>query len=383
MRRGFVALIILSACALLAARGGQDVEEQAYVLSMGIDRIEGGALRVTLVLPATSGKGTDQQASEQSGMDGYEVVSAEGRTYVDALRTLRASIPKYLSFAQILQVVVCEHVARMPEFHDILETLLITRCIRQSASIVVAKDNAEEFLKSQKPFLGIRLSSNLLTSFKLFEELDIIPITQLGGVVRAMDGGWSDVVLAYGALVSEEPQPVTQAEVGRPLDNEAGTLLYEGSNKSDYLGAALFQEGRMVGTLTGMETQFLAYLTDQMEDNSLYVNGEYYAIEQVGKAQIRVDYDGDQMVLKVSGRINASVLLTGRGTEVLIRDAFSNEIVKLLAKLQQLGVDPVGFQGQAVRRVATLADWSQSDWQRGYESARIEVITHVTIGEAE
>jgi spore germination protein KC len=382
VKRGFIALLILSACALLAARGGQDVEEQAYVLSMGLDRVEGGALRVTLVLPATSGKGTDQQASDQSGMDGYEVVSAEGKTYVDALRTLRASIPKYLSFAQILQVVVCEHVARMPEFHDILKTVLITRCIRQSASLVVAKDNAEEFLKNQKPFLGIRLSSNLLTSFKLFEELDIIPITQLGEVVRMMDGGWADVVLAYGA-VAGEPEPVEQAQLGRPLDKEAGMLLYEGSNKSDYLGTALFQEGRMVGTLTGKETQFLAYLTDQMGDNSLYVNGEYYAIEQMGKAKIRVDYEGDQMVLRVSGRISASVLLTGRGTEVLIRDAFSNEIVKLLSKLQKLGVDPVGFQGQAVRRVATLADWSQSDWQRAYEDARIEVTTHVTIGEAE
>jgi hypothetical protein len=382
MRRGVVALIILVACALLSARGGQDVEEQAYVLSMGIDRIENGALRVTLVLPATSGKGTDQQASEQSGMDGYEVVSAEGRNYVDALRTLRASVPKYLSFTQILQVVVCEHVARMPEFHDILETLLITRCLRQSASLVVAKDSAEAFLKSQKPFLGIRLSSNLLTSFRLFQELDIIPITQVGEVVRTMDGGWSDVVLAYAAVM-EEPDPIASERVGRPLDNAAGTLLYEGSNKSDYLGSALFQEGRMVGTLTGMETQFLAYLTDHMEDNSLYVNGEYYAIEQVGKAKIRVDYEGDQMVLKVSGRINAAVLLTGRGTEVLIRDAFSNEIVKLLSKLQQLGVDPVGFQGQAVRRVATLADWSQADFQRAYENARIEVTTHVTIGEAE
>ncbi|MDR0898206.1 MAG: hypothetical protein LBN04_10165 [Oscillospiraceae bacterium] len=382
MKRGVVALIILVACALLAARGGQDVEEQAYVLSMGLDRVEGGALRVTLVLPATSGKGTDQQASEQSGMDGYEVVSAEGKTYVDALRTLRASIPKYLSFAQILQVVVCEHVARMPEFHDILETLLITRCIRQSASLVVAKDNAEDFLKNQKPFLGIRLSSNLLTSFKLLEELDMIPITQVGEVVRTMDGGWSDVVLAYAAVMGE-PEPVASEQIGRPLDKEAGTLLYEGSNKSDYMGAALFQEGRMVGTLTGKETQFLAYLTDQMGDNSLYVNGEYYAIEQVGKAKIRVDYEGDQMVLKVSGRINASVLLTGRGTEVLIRDAFSNEIVKLLGKLQQLGVDPVGFQGQAVRRVATLADWSQADFQKAYENARIEVTTQVTIGEAE
>lgn len=380
MRRGMLLAMLLIVCVLVGIRGGVEVEDQAFVITMGLDLTPEGLLSVCLQMPSAqtdgggSGGGT---TSSRSG--GYQIVEAKAANFIDAQEILRATIPRRVSFVQLLQVVISEALARSDDFLPTLESLLSTPHIRQSASLVVCGGEAKAFVEAQKPFLGVRLSTSIKTGLEVFETLGNIPYAQLGETLRNIGAAWRDVVLPYATV----NQGGGGGDVlgGRALDTEAGGLQYEGENKTEYLGAAVFGERRMVGTLTGLETQFLAFLQGDMMNFTLCVDDAYYRFEQRRRTQLFAEEENGMWRIAADGLVAAYPRGRAQADAGAVEAAFRSGAERLLHKLQALGVDPVGFQGQAVRTAWTLEEWDRTDWRAAYRSAQVEVSVRVILSE--
>lgn len=380
MRRGSIALIVLLGCAMVLLRGGIDIDRQAFVISMGIDRETDGRLRLSLQIPSakTSSNVGAEETAENLG--GYQLIDSIAWTIQDALELLRTSIPRQLNFSQVLQVIVSETVAAEPAFAGVLEGLLTADKIRQAAAVIVCHGDALAFIKAQKPVYGLRLSEDVKISLDLFYALDRIPDSCLGEVIR--DGAWGDLLLPYAVVT---PQGENQLDVktprGRPLDTLDALLPPTQDTHIEYLGAAVFKDGSMVGMLTGMEMRFISYLRGAMHEFTFCADGVYYRVQQVLPAHTSVDTTRPQWKLTVTGNIRVSLLYSGRMDLPGVQDAFTYEAVSVLQKLQAMGVDPLSFQGKAVRSSWTLADWAETDWPLAYQNAVIEVRTRATAGE--
>lgn len=383
MKRGTIGFIVCVLCVMVVFQGGTPLEKQAFVTSMGIDRTDDGRLRVSVQLPAVESSSQDGSASTSSN---YVLVDSVADTFVDAIEKLSASIPRVLSFSQLLQIIVSEELARESIFLSVMEDILSTRNIRQSATVVVSHGTAFELIDSQKPFLGIRLSESIKTSLDLFNYLDGIPKSELGEVVRVEGGAWRDLLLPYAALSSASENPTDVATTpGRPLDSMPVILPPTNLSHVEYLGAAIYKNGQMIGTLTGMEMLFASYLSGTMHRFTYYVDGKYYRVEQILPARLSVDTSEAQWKLMVNGTIHISSLrYDGMNLDIdRFRDAFNQECINLIEKFKALGVDPLGFQGKAVRSVWTMSDWSQEKWDRAYQDAAIELRVAIIPGEAE
>lgn len=383
MKRGSIALIVILCFVAVLLRGGIDLEKQAFIISMGIDRMEDSRLRVSIQVPGAMPSGSDSSQSA-SASGAYHLIDCVAYTFQDALELLRSSIPKFLNFSQVLQIVVSEDLARESGFPSILDSLLTARGIRQSAAVVICYGNAYDFISTQKTFLGVRLSEEIKTSLNVYSVLDNIPEASLGEVLRLQRGGYSDPLIPYAVVtpIGDDPLAV-ETKMGRPLDTIHHVLPPTQESHVEYLGAALLQNGRMVGVLTGMEMLFISFLQGHMHEFTFYAGGTYYRVEQITPARISVDTRREQWKLSVSGNIRAGVLYSGQMDENALRDAFHAEVINVLSKLQALGVDPVGFEGKAVRQYGTLEQWYYRDFREEYKAASVELRTQITVAEAE
>lgn len=380
MKRGTLALILLAACVLMGLRGGMDVEEQAFVVSMGLDREADGRVRVTLQIPSAQ-QGNEGGGTGGASTSGYELMSCMAANYVDALELLRASIPRDVNFSQILQVIVSEELAKEASFTDLMESLLTTKGIRQSATVVVCRGTAHDFNEKQQTFFGVRLSNNIKTSLEVFGKQGNIPSVSLGQVIRMGSGAWKDLLLPYAAI-SNTGEAAEPAE-GAALSVLPGEIPFEGYDVIEYLGAALLREGRMVGVLTGEEMRFMKFLQADMEQFTFNVDGVYYKMDQILPASLSVEQSGEQWTLNVGATVKACVLRHGESDKDRVKQAFEQEVINLISKMQALGVDPAGFEGKAVRSAATIANWEQVDWMKRYQNAAVKVGVKIVIGEVQ
>ena len=76
-----------------------EVENQAYVLSMGIDRNENGEFELTARIPQI-GKGSETSEDEDGDSD-YLLFSATGDTYAQALAGLQRSTRREMNLSHI------------------------------------------------------------------------------------------------------------------------------------------------------------------------------------------------------------------------------------------------------------------------------------------
>jgi len=256
---------------------------------------------VTLVLPSAkpSSSGDSEKGNEISS---YELVRATAATYEEALLVLRTTIPRYISFSQLLQVVVSDKLARSDTFSELLSSILKTSRLKQSAVLAVSRCSAADFLKAQQPFLGIRLSANIETSFAVYADLGNVPVTAIGQARRNLFGAWETPLLPLVSLnwMAEDQSALP----GDPLGTVAGTLPYDGNDPTEYLGAAVIAQGRMAGMLTGAEMELISLLRGDVDEITFSHDGVICRLTRRSRPTLRAQEKDGQWTLSVSGHVH-------------------------------------------------------------------------------
>ena len=377
MRRGSIAAVFVALCVLVGLRGGVEVEDQTFIVSMGVDMAEDErSVKLTLVLPSAKANGAEEKDTANGT---YELVSVSAASLKDAFRVLRATIPRHLNFSQLLQVVVSEKAARSGQFIDLLDNILAAPRLKQSAVLAVSTASASDFLKSQTPFLGVRLSATIETSLGVYGNLGNIPVSMLGLARREMRESWRTPLLPLVAV--NETQGDTADMRDNPLDAIAGELSYRGGDPAEYLGAAVISGGRMVGTLTGAQMELLSFIMHTTEEIPFEANGEYCRLHRLDKTALRAAKENGECAISCEISVTAYPV----GNRPVDTDAIEREMERALSEmfdhLCRLGSDPIGFEGVAARSVRTLDQWDGEEWQRLYRQARVEVKVRASTSE--
>lgn len=358
----FSALCLSCALCLSACAGGREIESNLFPILLGLDAAGDHQLHLTVkALSGNEGASGTSDAQEKGGDTGYITLSATGESYVQALSLLRATLPRTLNFSQLREVVVSKTLAQSDSIAPLLEQILRYDQMNGGAALIVCQGRAQDVLDKQQAYVGTRVSRYLEILLAQYQEKGTIPRATLLSVSRALSDGAIAPAAIYVA-VNDFQTPLPAPE-GNPLDALPGHLERRSPNPVEYMGSAVFAQGKMAGTLTGVQTQMLRMLTGDFTALQYSVDGTVYLLRRLFPTQRTVRGDTLCARLYLSAR-----LLDGSPVPDphALSDALARDANALLQTLLALRCDAVGFGRTQRMRHLTQESWLNADWPDRY-----------------
>lgn len=353
MRIARFCLLLTLACLMLCGcqRTGE-IENQAYVLILGLDRGPDGGFTLTARVPKV-GKDSSGETREQPGSGKYLTFTATGEDWPRVGEALERATPRPLNMSHIEMIVASRTLASEAGFPELMRCVAQTPHLYTTARFVVCDGSAGDFVRAQEAVIGQRLSAELKAMLSHYADEGTIPDSSLADFDYAVHSVYADPT----AILAR-------------LDGNTDTL------RQRYEGAALFRGGVCVMTLDADETRLLRLIRGETRALPIALDGRAVELVQEGRAGRSVTVSADGVTLGVRARLSTLDEVTD-GEINAIEDRLRFIIVDLIAQCQRAGVEPFGFSEKAAAGFLTVPLWLSSGWRSRYASARIKVDVRV------
>lgn len=336
-------------------------ENQAIAISLGIDAGEGETLQLSLLLPSLHGAGQGTNSGT------YTICSATAHSFAEAIGILRASIPFTLNLAQLKTVIISQEVAQSERLPDLVSDMFLTHRLYNAAFCIISVGKAKDMLEEMNnASFGTRLSSMVLTALENFIEEGGIPETHFSDFYYDMNSIYGSPIAILGA--ASDGKHTTLTPEGRAGDALPGALPREGGNKNEYSGTALFREGRMVGTLSSLETAWMNYLRGETRNIAYNCDGTNVVLSPAKKAGVRTEA-GEQLRVQ----IDAVFTVSSQCSLDILTSMIRADLAAVIRKCQSLGVDPFLFSQRAASSFMDIPSWIDYEYYGKYADAEIDI----------
>ena len=356
--------ILLCLCALcLCGCASRQLEEELLVIVLALDQEGEENIRLTVKVPSSS--------SANQKEDGYLLFSALGRGFSDALTLLRATTPRQLNFSQVREVVFGEAAARSPSFSVLLSQIDAIPRFRCSAAMIVCLGEARAFAAKQKPDLGVRLNRYAEAALSQSAGNGFTPDTDLCEALRDVGCGFSDPLLILGAADGESGGGSQNAnqEVSGPtsediLDSLPGALPRQGGSEIEIFGAAATDGVCVSGYLTGYEMALIHLAGGRAAALTMHQTPNIpLQITARAPAALTVDLDRSPALLSLSLTCEVRYPPGHPPDAERLSRQIERDLSAVIAHLQALRCDGMGFGDAAVRQFLTVRDWESLRWR--------------------
>ena len=203
MRRILVILLLIAITVGLGGCGeSRQVENQAYILTMGLDLSQEGEIVITALSPKISGGGSDESGS--SGSVEYLHLSVRGESYERALERLNWAVPRTLNLSQLKLIVFSQELVEQIDCGDLFREIAKTELLFTAAHVVVCAGKAQAFIENMQPTVGTRLSTDIEASIEHYVNYGIAPDSRLATLYDQTESVYSDPLAIYAVLSEEE-----------------------------------------------------------------------------------------------------------------------------------------------------------------------------------
>lgn len=380
MRKTAAILIFLLICILTSGCSQvKQVENQAYIIVMGLDRADDGQIEMTVQLPHIASSG-----ESDSGTSGgkYFTMSVSEDDYESALEKLEWAIPRNINLSQLKLLILSEKLASEDYCRTLMESIVQTERLFDEAQVVVCENTAKEFVTALKPVIGERLSTDIIAMFESYSGLGFVPDCSLAEFYYLTESVYSDPMAALGIFTKqqkEESNAVPAAAfAGTPQEVISGM---ESEVQTHYLGAALFSDGKFRGKLSGSQTIFANLLNGNVKTFRHKIQDQSVEITPDRKPEIYITTDTDHI------RIYIGLSLSVNAQEDMpepseLKTNLKNEIMDVIRTAQGYKVEPFGFAEKAAKHFATLDQWNSFNWKRRYIAANFDINIDIHRAEA-
>lgn len=397
-RRTWRLVLVLIALLLAGCWDRTELEDQAYIVYMGVDKEEGDQLLVTALVALTKALAPGGQRSSGGGGNqfGYQLLTARGHTITDAINTMNAGVGRRLVLKHLRGVQLGESLARAGAEPVVME-LFRSPLARTTVIMSQARGRAFDVISQWRPFEEVnpgRAPEAILLAAK---QLHLYPPTRMHHFISrlAAPGGDPFVsALAVNSGVTGGPEEPAAASDGTAL---AGELPRGGGNPVEHAGAAIYRADKLAGFLSIEDTHMLLAVRGEMgksyitfpdpNDPQRMVTIRY---QQENMPKFKAAFQGGKPHVDVRLLFEGEVLAVPGGTDyVPARErerleraaaAYAEQRIRgLLAKLTDWGADPVGFGNLFRRKFATWDGWVKYDWRRRVPSMTVNVSVKMRI----
>ena len=361
----WVALTALLCLSCTGCSITSELENQAYVLVLGLDRGTDGSLEFTVRVPRIGGQDMGSKDGSAAKDEKYMVFSACGQDYIQALEALQWATPRRMNLSHIEMIVASETLAREPGFGDLIDQIAEIPHLYTTAHFVICAGKTRSFIESEQVNLGTRLSSDIEATLAHYASQGYIPKCCFADAYYRTCSVYSDPV-AIHAYTAQTVQP-TVSTVNPEESDLMSTPVQQRFN-----GTALMRDGTMVGSLDIDQTRLLNLI--QGDSKSVVLSLEHISHELTATLPVekKASVENGMLHLKLSFQMKTSVpidMYTAAQLERRLKDAAT----ALVTTCQRLKVDPFGFAEEVVRFYATVHEWLSCGWREHFSKADVEI----------
>lgn len=390
--------LLLVALLLSACYDAHEPNELLHIWAVGVDRGIADKWRLTLKFSAIeelSGASDEPHVSRKDRSQKGDTVTIDSPSFFGGIDLLNASLPRRLSFNHSQTIVFSEEIARSGLVGNYIMPINRFRQMRKSATVLVVKGTAEEFLKAAVPFAGSSISEDLQLHIKDSENTALYPNVTLEHFYTALHSPFFEPIATLAAVNDFSSFP----KEGEPWGTEyktggqytAGELPRSGDNEIELLGTALFRGDTMVGELNGGQTRFLlmargefkrAFFTVQdPKEPDLIIPLDVRAKK---KPLINVDLSGDRPRIDLKVRLDLDLLAVQSklpyerdDLRALLEKEFAQSVKEgieaVIQICQNLNVDAARFGEYATKLFLTIQELEDYNWNSRFQDAEIRV----------
>jgi len=395
-----VLILLLIAVSVSGCYDQREIDDLAYPLAVGLDIGEANILRMTLQLaaPLAIGGGGGGESGGGGGSSGTaetsSIITVDTPSIYSGLDMINNIVSKEINLSHAKVIVISRALAEKG-IMEYIQAIQRGREFRPNMFILVSEDPPDEYLEHIKPIL----ESNPSKYYELLLGKDYASFFE--------DMRMSDFHLASETDFREPTAILTGINKKESVDElaESGNKEYAGKLEGVYkpadipivskqknvvMGMAVFRNGRMVGTLNGVESKCFQMVTGRYE-HSYWAFPDAYAPDKMvvmdilqrnrpsvkavlkdGKAliDIMLDLEGDFTSIQSTYDYESYPDIMERKASEIIK----NEITTMLKKTtDEFNSDICGFGRYVKGKFMTLEDWEKFNWPEHYSDTEFNV----------
>lgn len=395
LKRAFSFLLILAF--LFSASGCydyQEPEEVALVLAVGLDRGRQNVLTMTVVVAVpkdiTGGGGGGPGPGGGKGGAKFQTISMEVPTLLSGLELLNAVVDRRADLSHTKWIVFSRELAEQ-DIGRYLAPMARFRQFRRTTTIVISQVRAEDLLSKGVPVLEDNVGKYYDLLWRGWRYTEFIPLDTFHlSYIRAKSPGTAPLAVLAS---TERKESVYPDNSPKPKGfYEAGRLPRKGGGGIEIMGAAVFNGGRMVGTLNGDETGMAKMLGGTFRRSIMSIPDprypdRYVVVEVKLRRQphvnVKISEDG-LPVVNVEAHMEGDIISIQSMEEYerveyipiierAVEDRLRKDMNRTVAKSLEWGVDFMGFGLHAKKLFRTWQDWEAYRWNEKYSRASISV----------
>ncbi|MED3553744.1 Ger(x)C family spore germination protein [Cytobacillus praedii] len=386
---------------LVVSLGGcwdkKEIERNAYVVAIGLDKGKEASLKITYLI-SNPEYGSIQQGGSTNEPP-VEIISFETDDLVSPLYKANAVIVKEISYNLMKNIIVSEKLAMEKEFIRWMYDTTKEKDIRRDTYLIFTKEDASKFILENQPKLETRANKYFEFIIRRGIATANIPDSTLHRYLRITE---ADADLFLGIYATTEHEDTNQSNKGDEIF--AGQLDTTGkTNKTQFLGSTVFKEGMMIGKLTAEDTRISLLLSVAEKSPPMLISfpdpnkKEYRIAAKITQLKSpKVDLKMNNGISKVDVFLPIHMdILTDHAMENYAKDTqkreelkkyienrFEKKMMKFVTRTQEeFKADPFGWSLIARKKFASLPEYKRFGWMQAYPQMDVNISVNITFGD--
>lgn len=369
MKKLAVILIILPCFLLTGCWDAREINELAFVLSIGLDKTDNG-FKVTaqIASPETYSKTSSGTGSTQNKP--FWIVTSTGKTIFEAIRNMASKSSRRIFWAHIKVIVISEKLAKGNTL-EIFDFFTRNPELRLRTLIAVTPDEAEDVIKIQP-------------------EMEKDPAVYLEKVIenKSLTGKSCSIMLKD--FIEDYLDAFTGPVVSRLVIEKSGAKPIVKTS-----GAYVFDGDKLSVPLDEIQTRGLLWIKNKMDGSIMVVNCpedgnpvtlEIKKADSSMKSQIESGIPHFIINVKAEANITEQSCVTDfndskylDGLSKALEKAIASDIQSTIAAAQDIDIDFPALN--SVLHTQHKEQWHdiESDWSRLFKNSQVTVTAKVTI----
>lgn len=422
LKRNAIFLVCILLIPLLTScNDAKELDEWAYAYTLGVDKGEAANFRLTVQLPtfkqSAAGGGGGSSGSQSKSGD-FSVITVDCPSLYTGLNSINTSLSRTLNMTHCQFILISEDLAKK-DIGFVCDAIVRDRQIRRPAHLIIVKGQASKFIESFNPVVGTAISKTQEGQMQQINATGLAGNSTLGEFLNNVKSTTTQPFAALASLneYSSQNESSSASSSSGPssgsssessggssssspvyfLDYLAGEIPRKGGNKTEFTGTALFDGGKMVGELTGGETQAMMIMRGSFQTASLALQDpleteltDTIKLRQLKSPRVSVNTKISKPTIElelflaadlqqVQSRVGQDDVKLIPLLEKEFKKELNSKINETFKICKNKGCDVFGFGGKAVTNFATIQQWERYSWLSKFKDATLKTTVNFDI----
>lgn len=406
----FLSCLFLTGC----TKDSREIDDQVYSLVIGCDKGICNKMRITVQFPVYKTANNNNSGNDKNSNSSSNGVSNNGNTLfetveapsiLEGINLLGSVTTRRISLVHTKTIIFSEAVAK-EGIQDYLAPIARFREIRRTMQVVICRGSAEEFIKNNNTLIGESTAKAMELAATQSNYSGYFPERSFQDFYSGVISPYKQSYAVYSGLNEfKKLQPLDKSG-SLPLDSDEifssmlktqynrppGEMPRKGNRKIEFIGVAIFNGSKMVGTLNAYETRYLLMVTGKFQRGFFTLEDEQSKNEVIvvdlrlgRRPKISAHFEDGIPIIDVKLNIEADIgsIQSRIGYEKLSKlDELNQSIGSIVQRgvsdvirktQQEYNTDIFGFGKKVARNFFSVTEFEEYNWLKHYKDAKINV----------